>query len=146
MARSTALFSFGQKLSFVKSLTRTAASAPQPAAVDVDPEWATAEPYSQIPGPRPLPIPLFGNFWRFLPPGEWLVIFYQSQRLRDKIFPSGIQIIIQLLLLSGQFAGKKMDEINLMMYKEYGPIVKFGGVGRPDMILLYDPEDAEKVR
>jgi hypothetical protein len=28
-------------------------------------EWGTAKPYEEIPGPKPLPI--IGNFWRFLP-------------------------------------------------------------------------------
>jgi hypothetical protein len=28
-------------------------------------EWKNARPYEEIPGPKPLPV--FGNFWRFLP-------------------------------------------------------------------------------
>jgi len=33
-------------------------------------EWSTAKPFSEIPGPKPLPIPKYGNVWRVLPFGK----------------------------------------------------------------------------
>jgi len=33
-------------------------------------EWMKAKPYSEIPGPKPLPIPKYGNVWRVIANGN----------------------------------------------------------------------------
>jgi len=52
------------------SVVRTSATATKTAVLEPDPEYANAKPFHDIPGPKPLPIPKFGNFWRFTPIGK----------------------------------------------------------------------------
>ncbi|KDR20887.1 putative cytochrome P450 301a1, mitochondrial, partial [Zootermopsis nevadensis] len=75
-------------------------------------EWDTAKPYEDMPGPKPLPV--IGNFWRFLP-----------------------------------YIGDIPAEITTQqdyLHRKYGDIVKMAGLpGRSDMVMIYDPDEIEKV-
>ena len=48
---------------------------------------------------------------------------------------------------SGKFSKKNIVEIIETMRKEYGSIVKLGGMmGKPDVVIVFEAEDLEKVR
>ncbi|XP_014245081.1 probable cytochrome P450 301a1, mitochondrial isoform X2 [Cimex lectularius] len=71
------------------------------------------KPYSQVPGPKPLPV--FGNTWRFLP-------FIGEYKIGD------------------------VADISQSLYNEYGQIVKLSGlIGRPDLLFVFDCDEAEKI-
>ncbi|GLV43367.1 Cytochrome P450 301a1 [Carabus blaptoides fortunei] len=73
--------------------------------------WDSAKPYSQVPGPKPVPI--LGNLWRFLP-------------------------------VIGTYDGLDMLTQHKRLHEEYGPIAKLSGMKlRPDMVVLFDPNDIE---
>ncbi|XP_077293107.1 cytochrome P450 CYP12A2-like isoform X1 [Arctopsyche grandis] len=78
-------------------------------------EWDNAKPFSQVPGPVPLPI--IGNTWRFLPKiGEYGNMATDISKLFDK------------------------------MHNQFGDIIKMEKVaGLKTGIQLYDPNDIEKI-
>ncbi|KAK6626345.1 hypothetical protein RUM43_006656 [Polyplax serrata] len=82
-------------------------------AKELETEADKAKPYSEIPGPKPLPC--LGNTWRFVP-------------------------------FLGDFKIHSIDKLTLKLFREYGSIVKVGGLlGRPDMVFLYDANEIERV-
>nr|XP_018916684.1 PREDICTED: probable cytochrome P450 301a1, mitochondrial [Bemisia tabaci] len=76
-------------------------------------ECAYAKPYSELPGPTPIPI--LGNTWRLLP-------------------------------VIGQYDISDLADVSHKLYRDYGKIVRLGGlVGRPDLLFVYDADEIEKV-
>uniref|UniRef100_A0A182Y367 Uncharacterized protein n=1 Tax=Anopheles stephensi TaxID=30069 RepID=A0A182Y367_ANOST len=72
-----------------------------------------ARPYSEVPGPKPLPI--LGNTWR--------------------VFP-----------IIGQYKISDVAMISFLLHRDYGRIVRLGGlIGRPDLLFVYDCDEIEKV-
>ncbi|KAK3927038.1 putative cytochrome P450 12a5, mitochondrial [Frankliniella fusca] len=66
--------------------------------------------------PGPKPLPIVGNSWRFIP---------------------GI----------GEYANIQLHELFKAMKEKYGPICKLAGMpGRPDMLIVYDANSAQKLR
>uniref|UniRef100_A0A146LD79 Putative cytochrome P450 301a1, mitochondrial n=3 Tax=Lygus hesperus TaxID=30085 RepID=A0A146LD79_LYGHE len=65
--------------------------------------------------PGPKPIPVFGNTWRFFP-------------------------------FVGEYKIEDVAEISKSLYTEYGKIAKMSGLmGRPDLLFVFDADEAEKV-
>lgn len=50
------------------------------------------------------------------------------------------------MFVLGPLHGIKMTDLTKILLEEYGPIVKLTGLGRNDLIMLSDPDDAEKVK
>ncbi|CAH1160273.1 unnamed protein product [Phaedon cochleariae] len=76
-------------------------------------EKQRAKPYSQVPGPKAIPI--LGNTWRLMP-------------------------------IVGQYDISDMARVSLLLYQDYGKIVKLSNlVGRPDLLFLYDADEIEKI-
>ncbi|KAK7862097.1 hypothetical protein R5R35_012225 [Gryllus longicercus] len=89
------------------------APAHLPPAFAPSAEEAAARPYSEVPGPRQLP--LLGNAWRFLP-------------------------------LIGHYSIEKLDEVMWQLHRDYGPVVKVGGlVGHADLLFVFDGDAIERV-
>ncbi|EEB11479.1 cytochrome P450, putative [Pediculus humanus corporis] len=76
-------------------------------------EYEEAKPYSEIPGPKPLPIPYIGNLWRLLP--------------------------------FARYGKAGFLDMHDLLYEDYGPIVKFDGLGTISQVYLFDPESVEKM-
>ncbi|KAK4877763.1 hypothetical protein RN001_010269 [Aquatica leii] len=74
---------------------------------------AVPKPYSEIPGPKKLPI--IGNTWRFAP-------------------------------VIGQYKITELDKLMWALWKNYGKIVKVGGlIGHPDLLFVFDGDEIKKV-
>lgn len=55
-------------------------------------------------------------------------------------------VFVFLALFSGDFKIHSIDKLTLKLFREYGSIVKVGGLlGRPDMVFLYDANEIARV-
>ncbi|GLH04870.1 Probable cytochrome P450 49a1 [Gryllus bimaculatus] len=108
-------------------------AAPAPAhapAFAPSAEEAAARPYSEVPGPRQLP--LLGNAWRFLPLVAYL--FLECNSLRERAGAAG------------HYSIEKLDEVMWQLHRDYGPVVKVGGlVGHADLLFVFDGDAIERV-
>ncbi|XP_046623508.1 probable cytochrome P450 301a1, mitochondrial isoform X1 [Neodiprion virginianus] len=119
------------------------------ADVTPDFEWNDAKPYTEIPGPKP--VPFLGNTWRFLP--------YIATRLNDFSLTSRVFLDLwppckttdnytlgKIPQCIGDFKIEEVDKVSKRLHKKYGNVVKIGGLlGRPDMVFLYDADEIERV-
>ncbi|CAH1364460.1 hypothetical protein MTP99_000840 [Tenebrio molitor] len=81
--------------------------------VEVDRVDSVPKPYSEIPGPKELP--LIGNAWRFAP-------------------------------VIGQYKIQELDKVMWSLNRDYGRIVKVGGlIGHPDLLFVFNGDDIERV-
>lgn len=84
-----------------------------PVIEHVEKAETTLKPYSEIPGPKELP--LIGNAWRFAP-------------------------------VIGQYKIQELDKVMWSLNRDYGRIVKVGGlIGHPDLLFVFNGDDIEKV-
>nr|CAD7418619.1 unnamed protein product [Timema cristinae] len=103
-------------------------------------EWDKARPYSELPGPRPLP--LLGNSWRFIP--------YIGKYKHQTSSSSGEQLEADECppsrVVTGDYRIQEVDKVCRRLHAQYGRVVKLSSLlGRPDMVFLFDPDDIERV-
>lgn len=95
-------------------------------------ELENARPYSEVPGPKPIPI--LGNTWRFV-----LVTC-------NIYFVTNIYFSCRLMPIIGQYQISEIAQISFLLNEAFGKIVKLGGIiGRPDLLFVYDVDETEKV-
>lgn len=98
-------------------------------------EQTDAKPYTEIPGPRKLPI--VGNSWRFAP----FIGEYGYKRTINSICS-----VCNAISESGHYKIGELDKVMLSLREEYGKVVRVSGLfGHPDLVFAFTPQSIESV-